>query len=219
MAACAFCGSDFKMLNKSHLYCSKQCKARRNYAENGRHRKEPIKACEHCGVSFSAGLNGQNKFCSPECRFKKFAVHTAKQCSECGKSFTTRRPWKETCGPECTRVRGLRLERERRAEIITKTCQRCGLMFDAPRGKFKAGDGGPLCEGCQKSISTGDKWKWSKAPNKPSIRLAYSPIVMPCAKCAHGKPSQNSDTGWECQASALRCKPGILDALFSKKVV
>ena len=219
MAACAFCGTHFKMLTKNHTYCSKQCKARRNYAENGRHRKEPIKACEHCGVSFSAGLNGQNKFCSRECRYDKFAVHTAKQCSECGKEFTTRRPWKETCGPECTRVRGLRTERERRAQIVVKNCQRCGIEFEAARGRAKATDLVPLCGECKSAIPMADRWKWQQGSRKQAVRLTFSPPSMPCENCIHGKKSQSSDTGWECLASALRCKPGILNALFVQQVV
>lgn len=219
IAECVVCSAQLKMRRINQKYCSKQCKAKRNYLDNLQFRKKPINKCINCGKGFLAGANGMTKYCSKECRTSVFKTPTSKKCSECNKDFSTLRPWKETCGPECTRIRGLRLERERRAEIVTKNCERCGIGFEAPRGKPKAGDLVPLCKECKSSIPMLERWKWSQGSRRQSLRMTFSPPSMPCENCIHGKQSQSSDTGWECKASALKCKPGILDALFVRQVV
>ena len=77
MGICPVCGTEFKKVRKSHIYCSKKCT---NYAwKNGYNKKrkqlekDPIihirnskKICDYCGKEYFGKRN--SKYCSQTCR-------------------------------------------------------------------------------------------------------------------------------------------------------
>lgn len=221
-AVCRVCKETFKPSRSTHVYCTPACADRSRSAVRTAWLKstagEYQKPCKRCGQLFSPGLNRQTQFCSQKCRAKT-TVYT-KNCTICDAQFETLLLHKKTCGnSECRRQHQRIRENENRAQMIEVSCARCSIVFQRKKRRLSASGAGHviLCENCLDNTPQGDRWKYKKEIKQ--ILPATERVSTPCASCVYGIASSDSDTGWMCRASAIRCKPGILNALYSQKVV
>lgn len=94
---CPTCGKTFST-RFNNQFCSAKCK----HASDG----DNLKTCEFCGISFIA-LHKDARFCSVNC-YNRFHYKPKpvieKTCPVCGKIFSTNKPLRIYCSPECYRV-------------------------------------------------------------------------------------------------------------------
>lgn len=138
---CKQCGVAFDG-DKRCKFCSAECRVRAYYAG-----KRVEKACERCGVSFTAAAK-QTRFCSNACHLaRRTDAVPIRTCVVCGKSFKRNAHGKDAmscCSRECGFVESGRIRRQRASErsigkykpgrylkVYFYPCSRCGKPFSS----------------------------------------------------------------------------------------
>lgn len=113
-----------------------------------------MKQCKGCGIRFTP-VDGRQRYHSPECRTAYYTEHfssinATKTCPNCGASFTTTMPKKQTyCSPECREQAKQQREDELSARVtaerLTYLSERYATL---KRDNFR-------CVWCGKSVEQG----------------------------------------------------------------
>ena len=108
MKNCIWCGKEFKPRHHSQMYCSDECRKKRNAEwQLNKDRKGKNRVCPICSKELP---KFQKKYCSEECRRYDENVKRGacldhglltKQCVICGNEFQTFKSRKITCSDEC----------------------------------------------------------------------------------------------------------------------
>ena len=118
---CLWCGSNFKSVRKTTIYCCHDCrytsmKARNNSNRGRKYIKSYVtKECKWCGIVYKT-KNNLKKYCTPTCKkeFMKFntyatrnpkiRLHIPVECPECNTMFTRASGKQVFCSPKCNRL-------------------------------------------------------------------------------------------------------------------
>lgn len=198
--------------NRLNNYCSRKCRLRVRYLAYAATvpKRAPV-ACACCGEAF-VPANRRIVNCSPECKRtadrkrdteRARAVTAAKKaanpgvmrnCQACDKVFDAGpNGYFVHCSNEC-----------RHPEPTGATpCQACGQLFDDKRGGRLYCR--PACKrAAEHAIRRTGRSLLAVAP-RPKAKPG---AALPCASCAHGKPSAISETGYECRLERVTmCGP------------
>lgn len=142
-----------------------------------------------------------------------------KICQQCRDVFEAASLTQKYCGTRCKKAYALAKD----AEKIPNICKRCQCEYLIRRSSLKKSTVTSLCPSCINR----DRSEAVKArPIPPAqdgrhnniyrIKPPKVKIDAPCAKCVHGRANAQSDTGWECRANAMVCKPLAGKFLFAR---
>lgn len=142
---CLFCGIELTRKTQKK-YCSVSCQKAHRSVLTGMKR---IRTCKWCGKEFvmrwpsgkaRKGEANEGQFCSRKCkglakRNKLTCPVYVKECSICGKWFTSRHQ-RARCSDECTLEynRLVAYKRNSGRQVITKICKECGNEFTPEYG-------------------------------------------------------------------------------------
>ena len=181
---CARCGTGFKPVRSTHVYCGPNCRSKT------RHYHGPVyheKNCAYCGKDMIT-TRSRRRFCTATCRESYYAesksIHVRKkgqyikECARCGKEFSTSRPKFRFCGDICHFEH---TEDIRQSKLVTKPCAHCGTVFTTERKSKRFCDNS--CAG--KYHSEKAKRKKAEAGRKENRKHAprNKPVEKVCEHC------------------------------------
>lgn len=203
----------------------------------------PTVVCACCGTEVARGANNQI-WCGPECRERvdrelhRIRNHT-KSCDECGRLWVATPSWKYACSDACAEKKAAR----RADKIKLARCVLCRdpIQLHKNRNNYHPFPDSELCKSCkcgerqgrilnQDGLIFDCDLKKIKQQIRETGRVAYGEICGAakvkkkskgpesiCAGCRWGTPSPVSESGWACQANAMRCKPFAGAMLFEAR--
>ncbi len=169
LAACAYCGEQFRPRRRDQQYCSRPCKITASIERRPRPPLRGEPACRSCGAPFTEQDRRRGRVhCERnECdrayhraaaqamRERDLAALPPQQCAECGTSFTDAHRNKRYCSPDCKRAALLRRRRDTEYQPAPKACAECGGPVPYKSGKKR------FCsEDCRRIFVARDaRWK------------------------------------------------------------